>query len=65
MSKVFAGERYLTLDKLMWLVRAVMSWDESATNVPRQAVAPRNSPRGEKGGETSTRSAPQTAVKSQ
>ncbi|MCZ4119551.1 WD40 repeat domain-containing protein [Streptomyces sp. H39-S7] len=30
MSKVFGGEQYISLDKLMWLVRAVMSWDDCA-----------------------------------
>lgn len=28
MSAVFAGQQYISLDKLLWLARAVMSWDE-------------------------------------
>jgi S-DNA-T family DNA segregation ATPase FtsK/SpoIIIE len=28
MSEVLAGTRYISVDKLMWLVRALMSWDE-------------------------------------
>ncbi|MBC3986384.1 hypothetical protein H8N01_28340 [Streptomyces sp. AC536] len=28
MSKVFAGGQFISLDKLIWLVRTVMSWDE-------------------------------------
>ncbi|MFI5877156.1 hypothetical protein ACIBAH_32870 [Streptomyces sp. NPDC051445] len=28
MSMVFNGKQYISLDKLLWLVRSVMSWDE-------------------------------------